>query len=140
LVDSAKKMFQSENFLVQDALDLNEDPLYDYVVAFSVFFYFPDYEYANVVLEKMYKKARKGILVLDVPNLQTKLDCETMRRGTMDPFEYAEKYDGLNHLYYDKNFFLKFAEQNNIQEIIIQRQNIRNYINNDFRFNCFLLK
>jgi ubiquinone/menaquinone biosynthesis C-methylase UbiE len=140
LINAARKLFQSDDFQLQDALELDENTKYDYVVAFSVFFYFPNYEYANVVLEKMYRKARKGILILDVPNLQTKSECEIMRRGTMDALEYAIKYDGLNHLYYNMDFFLKFAEQNKIQEIIIQRQNIRNYINNDFRFNCFLLK
>jgi SAM-dependent methyltransferase len=140
LIESAKSIFNSSDFFIQDANQLNIEPKYDYLVAFSVFFYFPDYEYAQSVLERMFLKAKKGVFILDVPNMLSREECETMRRGTMDKIEYDKKYKGLNHLYYEKSFFLNKAEKFQFNEIRFENQNIENYVNNDFRFNCFFRK
>jgi ubiquinone/menaquinone biosynthesis C-methylase UbiE len=44
-----------------------KDESFDYVFAFSVFHYFPDFEYARRAISEMKRVARKAICVSDVP-------------------------------------------------------------------------
>jgi ubiquinone/menaquinone biosynthesis C-methylase UbiE len=44
-----------------------KDQSFDYVFAFSVFHYFPDFEYARRAVSEMKRVARKAICVSDIP-------------------------------------------------------------------------
>jgi SAM-dependent methyltransferase len=136
-VDICKHIFQQEDFVTGEALSLPTEPAYDFVASFSVFFYFPDLAYATSVLERMLRKARRGVMILDVPDLSTMDECESYRASTMEKGEYEKKYSGLRHLYYSRNWFAAIASQHGWQ-IRIENQNIENYVNNKFRFNCYL--
>lgn len=140
LIKSCRKLMPNGDFNLNEAINLDLDNKYDFVVSFSVFFYFNSYEYALSTLEKMYNKSRKGIMILDIPNLQTKEKCEKNRRGILSVEQYEKKYKNLNHLYYDKSFFVEFAKKNNNKFFKIVDQKISNYINNDFRFNFIMIK
>ena len=40
-----------------------------------------------------------------------KNDAEKLRKSALSEEEYENKYSGLNHLFYDKNFFIDIAKQ-----------------------------
>jgi hypothetical protein len=140
LINSCNKLMPDGKFAWNEAKNLDVEEKYDFIVSFSVFFYFPSYEYAELTLKKMYDKSRKGIMILDVPNLSTQDICEKNRRGVLSEKEYEKKYKNLNHLYYDKNFFINFAKNNPCKFYEIKEQKIEKYVNNDFRFNFVMLK
>lgn len=140
LIDSCKKIFHNQDFILEEAINLNSDKEYDYTIAFSVLFYFENYSYAENVIRKMIKKSRKGVLLLDIPDLATKEECEKFRRSTMSYEEYEKKYKDLKHLYFPRGFFTDIANSNHIKKCHIENQSIKGYLNNNYRFNCYLIK
>ena len=60
-----------------------KDKSLDHVFAFSVFHYFPSYDYAKTAIAEMIRVAKKSVCVSDIP---------------------TESHDG-NHLLFDENFF-----------------------------------
>jgi histidinol-phosphate/aromatic aminotransferase/cobyric acid decarboxylase-like protein/choline kinase/trans-aconitate methyltransferase len=139
LIDIARSLMIDGDFIVCDALNLNVENKFDFVIANSVFFYFPDYDYAGEVLLKMLAKSRKGILVLDIPDLDRKEETENIRRNALPAGEYETLYSGLKHLYYNKNWFVLFAEKQGCK-VRIFNQNILNYGNSLMRYNCIIEK
>jgi hypothetical protein len=116
---------------------IDEKIKYDTVLSNGVFFYFPSLEYAEKVLHKMINKATKSIAILDVSDQEWKDKSLEIRKGNMSEEEYAKRYDGLDHLYYSKQWFIDIANKYNLK-IEIEQQNIKNYQNNSYRFNVFL--
>jgi len=139
LISIAKKYLMSGDFVVNEASKLDDQKKYDFVLSNSVFFYFKSYEYAEVVLEKMVKKSIKCTAILEVNDFAKKEKSMAIRRGYLSEQDYEKKYNGLEHLYYEKKWFLNFAKKNNLR-IEIQQQNIKNYQNNQYRFNVFMYK
>ena len=105
LVKLCITLFKNDCFKTCEADHLEVDPAYDFVFSFSVFFYFPDLIYASKVLKLMIEKAKKAVIVLDIPDLAKQEECENLRRKQYAPGEYDKKYIGLNHLYYSKDWF-----------------------------------
>ena len=125
------------DFTVRDAVDISIDDKSDYVVANSVFFYFPSYEYASDVLSRVCEKARNAIAVLDVPDFAQKEKCEELRRNLYAPGQYEKRYAGLNHLYFKRSWFTEFGRRKGL-EVQIWHQDIKGYGYNELRFNCIL--
>lgn len=138
LIKIAKRIMRGD-FNVGEARKLNNKRKYDFVVANSVFQYFPDFDYALMVVSEMLDKANKGIGIFDVPNEHLKEKSERARRRSLSKGEYKKKYEGLSHLYYDKNWFYKLGKEYNYK-VRIFNQNINNYGNNRFRFNVVIIK
>jgi SAM-dependent methyltransferase len=138
LVKKAQEILPDANLVACEASLLETQPKYDFVIANSMFFYFPDFIYASLVLNRMYEKAQKGIAVLDVPDARLETILESKRREACP--NYDEKYEGLKHLYYPKSWFLDFAEKKQCSQITISQQCIKGYGYNGLRFNCFMLK
>ena len=138
LIQQGKLVMPNAELIAGEASEIDDTP-YDFVISNGVFLYFSDFEYATNVIEKMWKKARKGIAILESPDLRTKDILEAKRRQECEG-DYDEKFKGLGHLYYPKSWFLEFAEQKEASKIVIAPQNIPNYGYNGVRFNCFILK
>ena len=68
-----------------------------------------DATYGEAVLEKMYEKAQKAIIILEIFDKATKAKCEKYRRAMLD--DYDEKYAGLDKMFYDRDMFRRFAEK-----------------------------
>lgn len=140
LIEHCNSVYKSNSFKSFEAKDLEVAPQYDFVFSFSVFFYFPDLEYAENVLKRMFQKAKKAVVILDIPDLDKMEECEGMRRKQYPPGEYEEKYKGLNHLYYSKEWFTEQSKKLNCSSIQISDQNIEDYFNSKYRFNIVLNK
>ena len=139
LIDISKEYLPNGNFEISEAINMNISEKYSYVISNSVFFYFPTYEYANEVIKRMINKSVKGIAILEVNDLEKKDESMSLRKGYLSDEEYEEKYEGLEHLYYNKQWFIDIAKMNNLRIEIVQ-QNINNYKNNMYRFNVFMFK
>jgi trans-aconitate methyltransferase len=139
LVSLARRVLKGMDLRVMDAISVPTDEKYDIVLSNGVFHYFRDYSYAEGVIERMIRKARKTIAILEVPDLAKKDESETARRGALPCGEYDKKYEGLSHLYYQKDWFDEICRKYGCR-IEIFDQNIDGYVNSPFRFNIVMKK
>ncbi len=139
LVSLARVVLKGMDLRVMDAISVSTDEKYDIVLSNGVFHYFRDYIYAEKVIERMILKAKKSIAILEVPDLAKKDESETARRGALPCGEYDKKYEGLPHLYYQKEWFNEISRKYGCR-IEIFEQNIDGYINSPFRFNIVMKK
>jgi len=135
LVEAARRAIPDGDFVHGEALEL--ESRYDYVVANSVFHYFPDAAYADRVLGAMLAAARRGVAVLEVPDVTTRNQAEAARRGALGEEEYRKKYAGLEHRYYAREQLLDAARRAGFEAQILD-QSIDGYAQNAFRFNCLM--
>lgn len=139
LIEIAEDVMQDMNFQVCDAVDLDTKEKFDVVISNSVFHYFKDLYYAKSVIEKMLDKAKYIVAILEVPDLALKEESEKTRRESLPAGEYEKRYKELGHLYYNRNWFYRLGKKHGCS-VNIFRQNIKNYGNNNFRFNVVLRK
>ena len=145
LIDIAQKFLPENSFSVEDAADIiRPEKTFDILLSHSVFQYFPNLEYAEKVFKNMVTLSNNKIAILDVCDLDKfeKYHSKRIEKFIAEGFskeEYEKKYKGLDHLFYEKDWFLDLARKYNLQANIID-QNYKNYGNSEFRFNVFLEK
>lgn len=137
MLNCAKKFIKSNDLRLGEAIEIDEKEKYDAVISNGVFPYFLDYEYAKKVLNKMYEKSENVIAILDIFDINKKEEFITYRRHIVE--NYDEKYKDLNKLFFSKDFFIKFAEEKNM-DIKFSKANIEKYYNDKFVFDCYLYK
>ena len=113
------------------------EPKYDLVLADSVFQYFQDAEYGMRVLEKMWKKAKKIVVITEIHDEKMKEEHLNYRRQCVE--DYDEKYKGLDKTFYTKEMFQEFAKQAGAKCLIVKPDN-ELYWNNKYVFDCYLIK
>ena len=87
----------------------------------------------------MVKIAKKSIGIFEIPDLSKKSEALKMRKGMMGEAEYEEKYRGLDHLYFSKDWFLEVLATEAVK-VTIEDQDIRGYGNSQYRFNVLIDK
>ena len=137
LIRIAKDIFPSANLLCDEALNCPVQEKYDLVLADSVFQYFYDVEYGMRVLEKMWEKANKVVVITEVHDERRKEEHLKFRRQAVE--NYDEKYSGLDKTFYTVDMFEKFAEKVNAGCLIKKPTNTA-YWNNEFVFDCYIYK
>ncbi|MCP2727691.1 class I SAM-dependent methyltransferase [Symplocastrum sp. BBK-W-15] len=137
LVKIAKDTMPKAAISLGEAIDISLENQFDIVVSNSVFLYFPNYDYAATVLHNMVKIAKKSIGVFEIPDLSKKSGALLMRKGMMGEAEYEEKYRGLDHLYFSKDWFREVLANLSV-EVTIEDQDIRGYGNSQYRFNVLI--
>lgn len=138
LITAARKVWNAP-VECMEAINLQTNSKYDVVLSNSVFFYFPNLAYAEQVILKMIAKANRIVAILEVPDIQMYEISEKMRRGVIGEDEYREKYSGLEHLYYERDWFRSLGDKYGL-ETSITNQVIDQYKNNEYRFNCIFKK
>lgn len=123
--------------ICDEAVKLSTEIKYDAVLSNSVFSYFESYDYAARVLEAMYQKTNYSIGIIDIHDDDKKDAFIAFRKKTIA--DYEERYKNLPKFFYTKAFFLEFAEQHNMS-IRFSKPDMREYWNNDFVFNCFMIR
>lgn len=139
LIQQARVAMPEAPFKHDEAAQLEFEPHVDFVLANGVFHYFCNEDYATQVLERMLIKANKGIAVLEIPDLASRDEAERIRRDLLTPSAYEEKYRGLEHLYYSRDWFRQLAERRGYCCELFD-QCVPNYAQSEFRFNCLITK
>ncbi|MBF0153676.1 MAG: class I SAM-dependent methyltransferase [Magnetococcales bacterium] len=140
LLAMAQQAIPTGSFTFGTAAELSQSPQYDVVLSNSVFFYFSNLEYAAAVLERMLRKARNAVAVLDVPDAATQRECLAFRQEKLGA-HYAESYRHLDHLYFDRSWFQDVAARvDSSFRCSCADQAISGYAYNRFRFNVMLTK
>ncbi len=138
LSDTAKKvLWDSVVITCDEASNLDTSKKFDLVYSDSVFVYFNDLEYAKEVLEKMYQKANKVILITEVYDKSKEQECLHYRRSQIE--NYDEKYQWLNKLFFDKKFFEDFAKGHDLKIKFLEVNN-KYYWNSKYMFSVLLTK
>ncbi len=139
LINIAKEAFQIPSyFSCTEASKINTSPQFDYTISNAVFHYFSK-EHASIVLEKMILKARKGVAILEIPDLNTKDMSEEFRRGALPKEVYDNKYKDLEHTYYDRGWFIDFVNSLGYSTQLLDGF-VPNYSQNKYRFGCIINK
>jgi len=136
LISAARNAIPSGDFTVGEALETRPEPVFDWVISQSVFHYL-DLAYAEQVLAIMAQKAAKGVAVLEVPDNATRAESERMRRGQLSPGHYDEKYAGLEHTYFDRDWFRQQAAKHGTA-CEITTSFIPNSAQSRFRYNVII--
>lgn len=126
LLSVAKQALPEMNFYHGEVNDPQCCQDADYAISHSVFQYF-DKTYAESVLKNMANCAKIGIAILDVPNEQTKHDCEVAR---------GSQQKNLVHEYYDFDWFEQCARELNMT--CERLDNHLDYPQAKYRFGCLL--
>jgi hypothetical protein len=139
LINLAKTIMPNGNLICDEAININTNETYDFIVSHSVFHYFKDLDYAKDVLVRMIQKSNKKIGIFDINNEEKKEQYYLLRMKGMDKQEYKQKYQELEHLFYEKSWFEKMAKEFNLK-ISIFDQTFENYLNSSLRFNVIMEK
>lgn len=136
-IESAKKILKSHELYCDEAKNLNTNKKYTAVLSNSVFSYFQDENYARSVLDKMLEKSTYSIGIIDIHDKEKEKEFIEYRRKTVK--NYDEKYKDCKKLFYTKDFFIKYAKENNLK-IVFKESQMENYWNNNFIFDCYMYK
>ena len=137
LISLANAIMPNSDFINKEAIKIDSSKRYDIVLSHSVFFYFKDLNYAKSVLLKMIKKANKSIAIFDINDTAKEREYHKIRMKTMTREEYKKKYNGLEHLFFTKDFFRNIAKEHGLR-IEIWDQSFKGYHNSQFRFNVIM--
>jgi trans-aconitate methyltransferase len=137
LIRCAREVMPRGTFIQADAAELDVREPFDFVVANSSFHYFPSLGYAMEVLDLMVRKARRGVMVLDVPDLARRAEAIEIRRRMAGDEAHARKYDGLEHLYFDRSWFQAALADLGVTSVQIADQQLDGYANAAHRYNVF---
>lgn len=142
LIGICKKVMPQGKFKVDEACSLPFDnEQFDVVLSNSVYQYFPDIDYAERSFKEMIRILKIGGrgAILDINDLQKKIEFESFRRAKLDPETYERLYRNISHMYYSKAWFIKLGNQYNLKYEIYD-QDIPEYKNSQFRFNFYFVK
>lgn len=123
--------------ICDEAKNIPTEIKYDAVFSTSVFHYFYDLNYSKIVLEKMLAKSNKSLGILHIHDKDKEKEFLEFRRK-LNP-NYDKLYKGLSKLFYDKEFFIQFAHDNNLK-IEFAECNLKGFWDNPFIYNCFMYK
>lgn len=137
-IEIAGKVLENPRELIcNEAVHISAEIKYDAVLSNSVFSYFESYDYAARVLEGMYQKANYSIGIVDIHDSTKKDAFIAYRKDIIEGYE--ERYRDLPKFFYEKAFFLEFAQQHNMS-IRFSKPGMKGYWNNDYVFDCFMIK
>jgi trans-aconitate methyltransferase len=132
LVGHAREYLPAGDWRVGDAAQAV--PPCEHAAACGVFLYFPSLDYAARVVRAMTSAATRGVMILDIPDSDRRETTEAARRAHLGEAAYAEKYRGLDHFYYRRDWFGRVLDG---FECTVEDQAIAGYGNAAGRFNVF---
>ena len=138
LIDLANTIMKNSNFINKEATKI-DDIKYDIVISHSVFHYFKNLNYAKNVIKKMINKSNKKIAIFDINDKAKENEYHKTRMADMNKEDYKKKYQGLEHMFYDKKWFDNIAKEFNLK-INIFDQTFGKYSNSKLRFNVIMEK
>lgn len=137
LVDIAQKVIKSEDIVCAEAKELGTASKYDVVLADSVFQYFHNTDYGMDVLQKMYEKANRMVVITEIHDQAKQEEHLNYRRSVVE--NYDEHYKGLDKTFYTREMLTAFAKKHGCRYEIIEPEN-ELYWNNKYVFDFYLYK
>ena len=126
------------DFAVREATAIDTSAPVDVVMSCSVFHYFDSLDYAREVIQRMCTKATRAVAILDIPDAATAEAAMTHRQAALGgPEAYAERYAGLDHQAYDRDWLAGTLEEAGLIDISMGSQDVVGYENSRFRFNAY---
>jgi len=113
MIAEVKKRVPKANFYVAEACNLPfQKPLFNKILAWSVFEYFPSLNYAKKVLSEILRcLKRPGIIFIgDIPDLAKYKEAERLKKTHPHQRKNFKRDKNLRHLYYSRSFFINFAK------------------------------
>lgn len=135
LIDIAKEVISGTDLVCGSAESIDVQEKYDLVMADSVFQYFSGEEYAEDVLGKMLLKSKKIVYISEIHDITLREEWLEYRRQSME--NYDQVYEGLDKMFYSKDWILDIAKKHNRQVIFTKSDNPE-YWNSRYIFNCFI--
>lgn len=135
LIAVAKNIVPSKDVVFGNAENMDTEKKYDLVMADSVFQYFGSQEYAELILNKMILKSNKVVYISEIHDVELREEWMEYRRSSMQ--NYDQIYEGLDKMFYSKDWLLEVAGKNGKQAIFFQSENPE-YWNSRYVFNCFI--
>ena len=111
---------------------------FDIVFSHSVFQYFSSIDYAYDVIEKWVKKIKSGgtFALLDLNDADKEANYHNERmQSYINPEEYYQSYEGLNHLFFNIEDLKHFLRSCNMKNIEIFPHAVQEYGKAKFRLN-----
>ena len=145
LIQIAQRFMPKGEFILSEASELEfYEKKFNAVISHSIFFYFKNLDHAEKVFKKMIHLSDDKVAIFDI-NDQKK--CKNYYIDRMNKFidqggtqqEYERKYKNLNHLSYEKEWFIGLAKKYNLQVKIID-QDYKKYDYAKYRFNAIYQK
>ena len=134
LIKISKKNMPKANFFTYEASNLKKLQKYnfDFIFICSVFQYFPDLAYAKKVIKQLKLISNKNtkIFILDVPDNNKYSKWRQYIKNVIGYRSYIAQYGNLKHCWYNKKVLKR----------IIEKENFKVKIFNQFRFNAFVEK
>jgi SAM-dependent methyltransferase len=138
LVGYAQEAMPDGSFAVGDAAEVPPAPQADAVVSCGVFLYFPSLDYADGVLAAMAAKAQRAVGLFDLPDAARRTDAVARRVEVAGgPKAYAERYAGLDHLYFDRDRIAASLRALGLTDVCVADQWVSGYENAAYRFNAW---
>lgn len=134
------------NFKVSEATKIPfNNHSFDTVFSFSVFFYFNDYDYAQKVIDEMYRVLKPGgkLFIGEVSDIDKKEIAEKLRTESDNQREkHRVSKKKVDHLYYPLTFFKEIAKKKNMDIEIINQDipELNFYYNAPYRFSLIMTK
>lgn len=110
LIEVGRSLSPSARLEVADAADLDVSEQYDHVFCHSVFQYLPTHERAHQVLTRMASKSKTSVGILDVGDAACR-DRSIAARRAYEGRDYDDRYAGLSHLYFERDWFMSAASE-----------------------------
>lgn len=139
LIDLANTVMKNSHFEVKEATKIDTNEKFDYVISHSVFHYFKDLDYAKTVIRKMIDKTNQKIGIFDINDKAKENKYHKTRMEGMSKKEYEKKYAGLEHMFYDKDWFFALGKEFGLK-VEIYDQSYEKYGNSSLRFNVIMEK
>ena len=135
MIESAKITIGSNDLVCGGADEVDSTCKYDIVMSESVFQYFESLEYSEKVLRTMIEKSNKLTYVGEMHDKKFENELLEYRRMTIE--DYDKKYEGLNKLFFDRQWVVNIASEYNKKVLFTYIDNPE-YINGKYEFNCFI--
>jgi ubiquinone/menaquinone biosynthesis C-methylase UbiE len=115
--------------------------MFDIVLSSGVFIYFPNLEYAELVIQEIVRlvKPHGRAAILDLNDVAQKNKCEFIKRQKLGDVQYERLYKNHRHQFYDRTWFEQIAHRYHLH-CEIEDQILAGYANAEFRFNVFFQK
>jgi ubiquinone/menaquinone biosynthesis C-methylase UbiE len=134
----ARRAMPNGDFVISEANAMDTSASFDVVISSAVFCYFNSLEYAREVIQRMCTKATRAVAILDIPDAATAEVAIAYRQTALGgPEAYAERYAGLDHQMYDRDWFVNTLEEAGVNDVCVESQDISGYENSRFRFNAY---